>query len=58
MLFSRMHGKGCDDATEFCGACEKNARRFFYARSMHHTIPCCLQDVIEQAIDVSIVMAD
>lgn len=46
-LFSAMHGKGCVDASVFCGHCANNADRFLSRRM---SIPCCLQDVIEQAI--------
>jgi len=47
-LFHAMDKGECTNAGVFCGACQSNAETFF----KHHedSIPCCLQDVVEQAI--------
>lgn len=46
-LFGHMHGGGCVDASAFCGDCQNRANSFFVGRN---SIPCCLDDVIQQSI--------
>jgi len=55
-LFSSMNKGRCVDATMFCGACERNAEVFLGRRA--NSIPCCLQDVVEQAIAGAQYVAD
>jgi len=55
-LFSSMNKGRCVDATMFCGACQRNADVFLGRRA--NSIPCCLQDVVEQAIAGAQYVAD
>ena len=55
-LFHAMDKGECTNAGVFCGACQSNAETFFGRHP--DAIPCCLQDVVEQAIAGAKYVAD
>jgi hypothetical protein len=46
-IFRAMHGGKCNDASVFCGACQRKAARYF----QQNDLPCCIENVVQKGIE-------